>query len=70
MFMFWSDKVATTCICSLQDVVNVLVRDCGPRFFSLCLPGCLLLTLDFIKAAGTIISTVDYKEVLSLIWCI
>ncbi|XP_035826426.1 ral GTPase-activating protein subunit alpha-1 [Aplysia californica] len=45
-----------------QDIVNVLVRDCGPKFFSLCLPGCLLLTLDFIKAAGSIISAVDYKE--------
>ena len=43
--------------------MNVLVRDCGPRFFSLPLPGCLLLTLNFIKAAGSIISAVDYKEV-------
>ncbi|KAK3764075.1 hypothetical protein RRG08_046540 [Elysia crispata] len=49
-------------VSSDQDVVNVLVRDCGPRFFSLPLPGCLLLTLDFIKAAGSIISAVDYKE--------
>ncbi|GFO04867.1 ral GTPase-activating protein subunit alpha-1, partial [Plakobranchus ocellatus] len=49
-------------VSSDQDIVNVLVRDCGPRFFSLPLPGCLLLTLDFIKAAGSIISAVDYKE--------
>ncbi|RUS74693.1 hypothetical protein EGW08_017551 [Elysia chlorotica] len=52
----------TGLVSSDQDVVNVLVRDCGPRFFSLPLPGCLLLTLDFIKAAGSIISAVDYKE--------
>ncbi|CAL1547567.1 unnamed protein product [Lymnaea stagnalis] len=45
-----------------QDIVHVLVRDCGPKFFSMPLPGCLLLTLDFIKAAGSIISTTDYKE--------
>ncbi|GFR74888.1 Ral GTPase-activating protein subunit alpha-1 [Elysia marginata] len=52
----------TGLVSSDQDIVNVLVRDCGPRFFSLPLPGCLLLTLDFIKAAGSIISAVDYKE--------
>ncbi|XP_059157319.1 ral GTPase-activating protein subunit alpha-1-like isoform X3 [Physella acuta] len=49
-------------VSSDQDIVNVLVRDCGPKFFSLSLPGSLLLTLDFIKAAGSIISAVDYKE--------
>ncbi|CAG5132354.1 unnamed protein product, partial [Candidula unifasciata] len=45
-----------------QDIVNVLIRDCGPKLFTLSLPGCLLLALDFIKAAGSIISAVDYKE--------
>ncbi|KAI8784564.1 ral GTPase-activating protein subunit alpha-2 isoform X1, partial [Biomphalaria glabrata] len=45
-----------------QDIVNVLIRDCGHKFFSFPLPGCLLLTLDFIKAAGSIISAVDHKE--------
>ncbi|BFZ11585.1 hypothetical protein BsWGS_14624 [Bradybaena similaris] len=45
-----------------QDVVNVLVRDCGPKFFCTALPACLLLTFDFIKAAGRIISAVDCKE--------
>lgn len=48
---------------ALQDVMNVLVRDCGPKFFCTALPGCLLLTFDFIKAAGRIISAVDCKEV-------
>ena len=46
-----------------QDVPNVLVSNCGPRFFSMPLPGSILLVLDFINAAGTIISAVDYKEV-------
>ena len=46
-----------------QDVPNVLVGNCGPRFFSVPLPGSILLILDFINAAGTIISAVDYKEV-------
>ena len=46
-----------------QDVPNVLVSNCGPRFFSIPLPGSILLVLDFINAAGTIISAVDYKEV-------
>ena len=46
-----------------QDVPNVLVGNCGPRFFSMPLPGSILLILDFINAAGTIISAVDYKEV-------
>ncbi|KAK7504780.1 hypothetical protein BaRGS_00003808 [Batillaria attramentaria] len=45
-----------------QDVPNVLVSNCGPRFFSVPLPGSLLLILDFITAAGTIINAVDYKE--------
>ncbi|KAH9496143.1 Ral GTPase-activating protein subunit alpha-1 [Bulinus truncatus] len=52
----------TGLVSSDQDIVNVLVKDCGPRFFSFPLPGCLLLTLDFIKAAGSIISAVDLKE--------
>ncbi|XP_070180609.1 ral GTPase-activating protein subunit alpha-1-like isoform X3 [Littorina saxatilis] len=48
--------------CNDQDVPNVLVSNCGPRFFSVPLPGSVLLILDFINAAGTIISAVDYKE--------
>ncbi|KAL8608299.1 hypothetical protein ACOMHN_042166 [Nucella lapillus] len=49
-------------ISSDQDVPNVLVSNCGPRFFSFPLPGSIMLILDFIHAAGTIISAVDYKE--------
>ena len=51
------------CWLVFQDVPNVLVSNCGPRFFSVPLPGSILLILDFINAAGTIISAVDYKEV-------
>ncbi|XP_076442581.1 ral GTPase-activating protein subunit alpha-1-like isoform X3 [Babylonia areolata] len=49
-------------VSSDQDVPNVLVSNCGPRFFSFQLPGSIMLILDFINAAGTIISAVDYKE--------
>ncbi|XP_041353753.1 ral GTPase-activating protein subunit alpha-1-like isoform X2 [Gigantopelta aegis] len=44
-----------------QDVVNVLVRHCGTKPFSLALPGSSLLILDFIHAAGTVISSPDAK---------
>ncbi|XP_067682813.1 ral GTPase-activating protein subunit alpha-1-like isoform X5 [Haliotis asinina] len=44
-----------------QDVINVLVRNSGPKYFSLPLPGNLLLMMDFVHAAGTIISAVDVK---------
>ncbi|GAB1601381.1 ral GTPase-activating protein subunit alpha-1-like isoform X7 [Argonauta hians] len=42
-----------------QDMVNVLVKHCGPWFFSAPLPGSTLLILDSIHAAGTIISSTD-----------
>ncbi|XP_036363522.1 ral GTPase-activating protein subunit alpha-1 isoform X5 [Octopus sinensis] len=42
-----------------QDMVNVLVKHCGPWFFSAPLPGSTLLILDSIHAAGTIISSSD-----------
>lgn len=40
-------------------MVNVLVKHCGPWFFSAPLPGSTLLILDSIHAAGTIISSSD-----------
>lgn len=46
-----------------QDMANVLVRYCGPRFFTLPLPGATMLMLDFIHAANNIASTTDLKEV-------
>ncbi|GLH07913.1 Probable Rho GTPase-activating protein CG5521 [Gryllus bimaculatus] len=42
-----------------QAVVNTLVRYCGPRFFSLMLPGHSLLMLDFIHAANTVVCSSD-----------
>ncbi|XP_025103645.1 ral GTPase-activating protein subunit alpha-1-like isoform X4 [Pomacea canaliculata] len=45
-----------------QDVPNALVSNCGPRFFSMLLPGSFMLIPDFISAAGTIISALDYKK--------
>ncbi|XP_013400060.1 ral GTPase-activating protein subunit alpha-1-like isoform X2 [Lingula anatina] len=45
-----------------QDVVNALVRHCGPRFFSMPLPGSTILLLDFLHAANTIASSTDLKE--------
>jgi len=47
----------------LQDTTNVLVRHCGPKFFSLPLPGSTMMILDFIHAANTIASSPDLKEV-------
>ncbi len=46
-----------------QDIINMLVRHCGPRFFSLPLPGATLLVLDFIHAVNTIANSSDLKEV-------
>nr|CAD7424624.1 unnamed protein product [Timema monikensis] len=44
-----------------QAVINTLVQFCGPRFFSLMLPGHSLLLLDFIHAANTIVSLSDLR---------
>lgn len=48
---------------SFQFIMNSLVKFCGPRFFSLQLPGFSLLLLDFIHAANTIVSTSDLRHV-------
>ncbi|KAK9497959.1 hypothetical protein O3M35_003854 [Rhynocoris fuscipes] len=45
-----------------QTIVNILIKHCGPRFFSLQLQGFSLLFLDFIRAADTIISTNEIKN--------
>ncbi|KAK3931767.1 Ral GTPase-activating protein subunit alpha-2 [Frankliniella fusca] len=45
-----------------QFIMNSLVKFCGPRFFSLQLPGYSLLLLDFIHAANTIVSTSDLRH--------
>ncbi|XP_063845540.1 ral GTPase-activating protein subunit alpha-2-like isoform X2 [Scylla paramamosain] len=56
-----------------QEVINTLVGECGPSFFSLGLPGSSMLTLDFIFATNTVITSVDPKvqspkmEALSLL---
>ncbi|XP_049857449.1 probable Rho GTPase-activating protein CG5521 isoform X1 [Schistocerca gregaria] len=42
-----------------QAVVNTIVQYCGPRFFSLMLPGYSLLMYDFIHAANTVLSSND-----------
>ena len=46
-------------------MINLLVKLCGARFFSLQLPGYSLLMLDFLQAANTIISSNDLKGVSS-----
>ncbi|PSN32061.1 Ral GTPase-activating protein subunit alpha-2, partial [Blattella germanica] len=44
-----------------QAVINTLIQYCGPRFFSLMLPGHSLLQYDFIHAANTIVSSSDLR---------
>ncbi|CAL1264601.1 unnamed protein product [Larinioides sclopetarius] len=46
-----------------QDIINTIVRHCGPSFFSIGLPGSTLLIMDFIYAADTVISSSDIKGV-------
>ncbi|KAK3890821.1 hypothetical protein Pcinc_005247 [Petrolisthes cinctipes] len=46
-----------------QEVINTLVAECGPGFFSLGLPGSTMLTLDFIYATNTVITSPDTKMV-------
>ncbi|XP_064622191.1 ral GTPase-activating protein subunit alpha-1-like isoform X2 [Lineus longissimus] len=45
-----------------QDVVNVLVKYCGPRFLAMPMQGSTMLILDFIHAANTIAAVSDLKE--------
>lgn len=47
--------------CSDKSVINTIVKYCGPRFFSLQLPGFSLLTLDFVCAAKKILFSNDMK---------
>ncbi|XP_069689068.1 probable Rho GTPase-activating protein CG5521 isoform X3 [Periplaneta americana] len=44
-----------------QAVINTLIQFCGPRFFSLMLPGHSLLLYDFIHAANTVVSSADLR---------
>uniref|UniRef100_A0A8D2H3S9 Ral GTPase activating protein catalytic subunit alpha 2 n=1 Tax=Urocitellus parryii TaxID=9999 RepID=A0A8D2H3S9_UROPR len=40
-----------------QDILNIIIRHCPPRFFSLGLPGFSMLVGDFITAAARVLST-------------
>ncbi|XP_066993863.2 probable Rho GTPase-activating protein CG5521 isoform X2 [Anabrus simplex] len=58
-----------------QAVINTLVHHCGPRFFSLLLPGHSLLLLDFIHAANTVVSSPHLEdtprtEATSILGCV
>ncbi|XP_076041404.1 ral GTPase-activating protein subunit alpha-2 isoform X2 [Oratosquilla oratoria] len=44
-----------------QEIINTLVGECGPNFFSLGLPGASMLTLDFIFATNTVLTSPDTK---------
>ncbi|XP_068249956.1 ral GTPase-activating protein subunit alpha-2 isoform X1 [Palaemon carinicauda] len=44
-----------------QEIINTLVSECSPNFFSLGLPGASMLTLDFIFATNTVITSPDTK---------
>ncbi len=46
-----------------QDTSSVLIRHCGTLLFTLPLPGATLLTLDFIRAANSIASNTDLRDV-------
>uniref|UniRef100_A0A8C5QVX0 Ral GTPase activating protein catalytic subunit alpha 1 n=1 Tax=Leptobrachium leishanense TaxID=445787 RepID=A0A8C5QVX0_9ANUR len=37
-----------------QDIVNTIIKHCSPQFFSLSLPGAMLLIMDFIVAGGRV----------------
>ncbi|XP_028737687.1 ral GTPase-activating protein subunit alpha-2 isoform X1 [Peromyscus leucopus] len=54
-----------------QDVLNTIIRNCSPRFFSLGLPGFSMLVGDFITAAARVLSTdmlaVPRSEALTLL---
>ncbi|KAK2161340.1 hypothetical protein LSH36_118g01030, partial [Paralvinella palmiformis] len=45
-----------------QDVVNVLIKHCGTRIFSLPLRGATALVLDFVQAANSITAAPDLKD--------
>ncbi|XP_076098207.1 ral GTPase-activating protein subunit alpha-1-like isoform X9 [Mytilus galloprovincialis] len=45
-----------------QDIINVLVKYCGVKFLSMSVTGSSLLVLDFIQAAGAVISAVDINS--------
>lgn len=47
----------------MQEVINTLVAECSPGFFSLGLSGSTMLTLDFIYATNTVITSPDSKVV-------
>lgn len=53
-----------------QEIINTLVAECGPHFFSLGLPGATMLTLDFIFATNTVITAPDSKVVSSVFYLI
>uniref|UniRef100_A0A0A9X1L4 Ral GTPase-activating protein subunit alpha-1 n=3 Tax=Lygus hesperus TaxID=30085 RepID=A0A0A9X1L4_LYGHE len=45
-----------------QSVVNAVIKNCGPRFFSLQLPGFSLLLVDFIQAIDSIVTCSEIKN--------
>ncbi|KAJ8308029.1 hypothetical protein KUTeg_012903 [Tegillarca granosa] len=45
-----------------QDVINVLVKYCGAKFFSVGLPGSTLLIQKFVDAVAAVITNGDIKE--------
>ncbi|XP_023240859.1 ral GTPase-activating protein subunit alpha-1-like isoform X3 [Centruroides sculpturatus] len=46
-----------------QEIINTIVKYCGPKIFAVGLPGCTLLLLDLIFAANTIASSNEVKGV-------
>ncbi|GIY27861.1 hypothetical protein CEXT_291452 [Caerostris extrusa] len=52
-----------------QDIINTIVKHCGPNFFSIGLPGSTLLIMDFIYAADTVISSSDIKRKFPEVAC-
>lgn len=46
-----------------QEIINTIVKYCGPKIFAVGLPGCTLLLLDLIFAANTIASSSEVKGV-------
>jgi len=46
-----------------QEMINIIVKYCGPRFFSLQLPGYSLLMFDFLHAANVVLSSSDMKGI-------
>ncbi|VVC33952.1 Hypothetical protein CINCED_3A022064 [Cinara cedri] len=44
-----------------QDIVNTILKNTGPQFFSHQLPGFTLLTLDFVRACNEVLSGTNFS---------